>query len=581
MKEKLFEPLKYFEEEAAELHARNIHAYFNELVEKSGINADENRKTVKNYDEQTALAEGLEKKLKKYKAVRGLLIALMIIGIVVFALSFTMFSSNVFAAILMLILGSGAAAAAIFFWVKKINPIIKDTNAIREEHLKKAQEYLDLAYEQMRPLNNLFDDTDTLRLIEKTIPEIKFIKKFSKEHEKFLNDKHNFIDIMDEDSSVINTLAGTLCDNPFLFYRYKQHYEGTETYEGSLVIEWTETYRDSNGDLRTRTRTQTLYATVVKPKPFYRYSTSLGYGCQAAPDLSFSRESEHLEQLNDKQIAKKVKKGEKELQKQAKRALKEGGDFQEMANSEFDVLFGATDRDHEVQFRVMFTPLAQTNMVALLRSRIGFGDDFNFIKRGRYNLIQTDHGQEWDMNTNAENYQHYNIDVARERFSTFNNTFFKSVYFDFAPLMSVPAYLNSPVASMEAPAGAEGYFTYYEHEALANAIGEDVFAHEETATDVILKTQLAHTGNKHDDVIVTAHSFMAVERIDFVPVLGGDGYMHDVPVPWIEYIPVEKATVMTLDELDYSEKEFKEKPDTVSSLSAPWAYMHGILAHIK
>ena len=49
--------------------------------------------------------------------------------------------------------------------------------------------------------------------------------------------------------------------------------------------------------------------------------------------------------------------------------MKNGGQFQEMANSEFDVLFGANDRDHEVQFRLMYTPLAQRNTVDLIKDK--------------------------------------------------------------------------------------------------------------------------------------------------------------------------------------------------------------------
>jgi hypothetical protein len=29
--------------------------------------------------------------------------------------------------------------------------------------------------------------------------------------------------------------------------------------------------------------------------------------------------------------------------------------------------------------------------------------------------------------------------------------------------------------------------------------------------------------------------------VDFIPVHGGDGYWHDVPVPWDDYIPLEET----------------------------------------
>ena len=107
------------------------------------------------------------------------------------------------------------------------------------------------------------------------------------------------------------------------------------TYRGSLVISWTETYRDSNGKIRTRRRTQTLTASVTKPKPYYHYNNYLVYGSQAAPKLMFSRSPQVKTNMSEKDIEKKVKKGEKELKKKAQQSVKNGGTFQEMVNSEF------------------------------------------------------------------------------------------------------------------------------------------------------------------------------------------------------------------------------------------------------
>ena len=63
-----------------------------------------------------------------------------------------------------------------------------------------------------------------------------------------------------------------------------------------------------------------------------------------------------------------------------------------MGNSEFEVLFGATNRNNEVQFRLLFTPLAQKQLLGLMKDKeIAFGDDFNFIKRNKINIIIPDH----------------------------------------------------------------------------------------------------------------------------------------------------------------------------------------------
>jgi hypothetical protein len=353
----------------------------------------------------------------------------------------------------------------------------------------------------------------------------------------------------------------------------------TASYEGSLYITWVETYRDSNGHLQTRTRSETLYATVVKPKPEFNENTYLGYGCQVAPDLTFSRTAQHSETLNEKQIIKKVKAGEKELKKLTQKATKAGGTFQEMTNTKFDVLFGATDRDNEVQFRVMYTPLAQQNTVDLLTKNVGYGDDFLFIKNKRYNIINSEHAQDWDMNTTPANYFSYDIDEARVKFLNFNTNYFKSIFFDFAPLFAIPAYTEEPCAAFEPDDYAYNY-PYYEHEIMANAIGYERFVHPESHTAAILKTSIVQKQDKQDLINVSAFSYTTVERIDYVPVRGGDGKYHNVPVPWIEYIPLNNNSLMTVEATDMTETEYISAVND-DSISVPiGTFFHGMVAKL-
>ncbi|MBQ3490411.1 MAG: hypothetical protein IJA86_07465 [Clostridia bacterium] len=254
-----------------------------------------------------------------------------------------------------------------------------------------------------------------------------------------------------------------------------------------------------------------------------------------------------------------------------------------MANSEFDVLFGASDRDNEVQFRMMFTPLAQRNMVSLVRSKTGYGDDFSFVKRGRFNYICSEHAQSWDMDTSAGRYRSYDVDDSRKKFVDFNNEYFKSVFFDFAPLFAVPLYQQKPVQSLEPIKEYDPHYTIYEYESLANSIGGSAFAHEETATDVILKANFAGASHTTDNVEVKAYSYAAIERVDYVSVYGGDERYHDVPVPWIEYIPLEKTSYMAIKEFGYSERELTEKMNgkfesVISRYADKAAYSHGLFA---
>ena len=343
---------------------------------------------------------------------------------------------------------------------------------------------------------------------------------------------------------------------------------GSHTYTGTLLISWV-TYERSNGKTVKRRHTQTLFANVTKPKPFYDTTTLLSYGSQAAPDLSFSRENKHFEDLSEKQVEKQVKKGERKLKKKAEKALSSGKSFTEMSNTKFDVLFDATNRDNEQQYRIMFTPLAQREMIDLIRSEEGYGDDFDFFKRRKMNIIRSEHSQKWIMDTCAEIYRSFDVDKSKKIFIDFNCEYFKSVYFDFAPLIAIPVYQEPPASSFEEYSHSDSGFTEYNYETIANKIGAEFFSHPNTATKSILKTELIKRSGKIDTVAVTAHSYSAEPRTDFVPVLGGDGKMHSVPVPWIEYLPLQKTTLMNVTNIEMSESEYIKKASNVTEALAP------------
>ena len=120
-----------------------------------------------------------------------------------------------------------------------------------------------------------------------------------------------------------------------------------------------------------------------------------------------------------------------------------------MSNTDFEVLFDALDRTNEVQFRTLFTHLAQTNMVALILSKLGYGDDFNFIKQKRMNKIISTHSQGRPINISARSYPSYSFDIIKDNFITKNTDFFKAVYFDFAPLWAIPIYQERPMHSLQ------------------------------------------------------------------------------------------------------------------------------------
>ena len=393
-KESIFEPLEYYINYGKETHNRNVSEHFESLVKKSGVDENQNKATVKKYYDTKKQIELLKKKITRNKIFR----ALSIVASVILFLITVPISQN-FSDALKVILPLLALALGIFVIILTFR-LTKKKLAALSEALKKqesaALKLLSEAEAQMAPLNALFSDSDTFTLIEKTLPQTKFDKQFLFENLEDLKNGYGFNGIFGNKSSVLDVVSGKLYKNPFLFERALNEEVGSHTYTGTLVISWTEYGRDSKGRTVRRRRTQTLVATVTKPKPVYNVTTLLSYGSQAAPDLCFSRENRHYEDFSEKQVEREVRRGARKLKKKAEKALSAGKSFTEMSNTRFDTLFDASNRDNEQQFRIMFTPLAQREMIDLIRSEAGYGDDFDFFKRKKLNVIRSEHSQSWE-----------------------------------------------------------------------------------------------------------------------------------------------------------------------------------------
>lgn len=502
----IFNPLEEYETKLKRLHGEHIAAFFEELVKKSGVDAEENCKTVQEYIDCKEHLSKLKRKLNFKRFLRVLMcISLVLIPVVVL----------------------------------KTTPQIK---ALREDVVHaadRAEELLALAYRQMEPLNSLFTDKDSLRLTEKTMPLLTFEDCFTAQQEADMKTNYDFSVRDSEEQSTLETLAGRYNGNPFLFENRLVHTMGTETYHGYKTITWTETYRDSNGHLQRRTRTQTLHATVTKPKPYYSTQVVLNYGSQGAPDLCFSRDAGDVDEKSERAIERHVKRGERKLKRLTDKAIAKGGDFMTMSNTEFEVLFDALDRNNEVQFRTLFTPLAQTNMVELLLSKTCFGDDFAFFKRKRMNKIVSKHSQGRKILVPPQDYHSYSFDIIQESFRRLNEDFFRDVYFDFAPLLAIPAYQERPVHSLHPVAALSQKYALKEHEALANALHKKYVVHPRTKTPAILKSDYLGVRDELEETCITAYSYDILQRVDIVPMWGGDGRLHNVSVPWDEYIALE------------------------------------------
>lgn len=348
--------------------------------------------------------------------------------------------------------------------------------------------------------------------------------------------------------------SGDINGNPFYIANDLVHQMGTKVYTGAITISWT-AYVTVNGKRQAQRRTQVLTASVSRPHPYYNEQSYVVYGNEAAPNLTFDRTDSDAENMDQKQIDRHVRKEEKKLQKKARKQVKKGGSFTTLAHSEFEVLFGATNRNNEVEFRLLFTPLAQKQLLELMKDKnVGYGDNFDFTKYKKINIVYPEHLNLINLEMGANYYKSYSYEESRDRFINYNNNYFKAVYFAFAPVLAIPLYQQQKPHEYIYEDLYKGYASFYEHENIVNKLGEASFSHPEAKTRNILKTSIVKSQNNVDQILVSAYSYKTVNRTELVPRIGGDGKTHLVPVFWTEFIPVMMESLVDIN-IDEEEKE--------------------------
>ena len=540
-----YNPLERFENEFKDSFQRNASVYFDELVKKSGVDAELNRRLVNEYKALTAEAEAADRKhswLVFWVVV--LVFALITSGIT----AFYGFGEEENGFIFLWIVGTLFSIMLLITSVRAM----KKVKALRDEKRQAAEQKKDEAMQQMASLNRLYTWDIAARIFEKTVPDIHF-DRFSNEarFSQFVQE-FGWSGQFDEDSSILFAQSGELADNPFAFCRLLSMYWGTETYTGSITIHWTTRERSSDGKYYTRHHSEVLTASVTKPKPEYYHRALLIYGNEAAPHLNFKRECSGLAQAGDGFFGSlKVRHERKKLEKLS-RNLTDNSNYTMMANKEFETLFNTMDRDNEVDFRIMFTPMAQLQMTQLLKNTaVGYGDDFSFKKMNKINVIESKHLNETDLDTCPTRFVNFDLEESRKFFLDWNCQLFKSLYFTMAPILAIPVYMQTlPQSKLQAyPELALNSANIWECEALANYMGESKFAHPKSITHNILKVNDVKHADGVGSISVVAHGHYTQKHTEYVSKFGGDGKIHTIPVNWLEYIPISRESNFTIREM--------------------------------
>ncbi len=533
----ILEPVDLYRTVFKETHARNVSEFFEDLVRRSGVDERANVKTVEEVRILEAQIKNNSSSSSWWRILRGtIVLAAVICGIIPFIQQADAVVASIYAV-------GALVGIVLVFW--KLNPLIKTIKDRIINLNEQLNEQLNEAWKQMAPLNQLYHWGMFADLVQRTVPRIRLDPYFSNGRLNELRENFGWMDQFNQNKSVMFAHSGEINGNPLVIGRTLNHWMGTKTYTGSLTIYWTEVERDSDGKSRTVSKSETLRASVDKPFPEYGEDTFIIYGNESAPDLSFSRKPSKLSNLGDGFISRWRKNSAvKELEAKS-RDMK--NDFTLMSNREFDSFFGATDRDNEVQFRLLFTALAQQEMVNLLKDKtVGYGDDFMFTKSRMINLVNSSHMAATDISSNPKKFHTYELSHARKVFNGYQNDLFKSVFFGLAPLLTIPLY-QSHRSHADIYRDVYGRSSsFWEHESIANYFGEERFQHPDCVTRSILKTRATQHSDGTHVVSVCAFGYRVIHRVDYVSVYGGDGRYHDVPVKWLEYIDVSHDSEMVL-----------------------------------
>lgn len=530
------EPLGQYASHFKTAHLHNTADFFEDLVRRSGVDEKANARTVQELRELEKQAAGVGSSNKWWRILRGVTIAAAVLA------ALYVFANYAWP---WLAVPAIVVAPAIY----ALNRVINDSDAQLKRLRDACEAKRAVAWGQMAPLNRLFDWDIVAKLMQKTVPRIAFDPYFSNGRMEELRNSFGWSGHLGDEHSIVFSHSGVLNGNPFILARTLSHWMGSKTYHGSLNISWQEQYRNSQGKWETRTRHETLRASIERPFPEYENQTFIVYGNEAAPDLVFSRKPSKLSKLEDGLFDKwRKNRAIKKLEAKS-RDVGEGKTFTVMANREFDALFDATDRNHEVQFRLLFTPLAQQEMLKLLKdSETGYGDTFAFEKTHMINVVESGHMRQTDISGDPAKFHAYELAQARTFFNGYHNDFFKSFYFGIAPLLAIPLYQQHRPHSDIYKDTYSHKPCFWEHEAIANYHGEAAFRHPECVTRSILKTSMEHEADGSQKVKVTASGFGSVARTEYISVRGGDGRSHRVPVHWDEYFEVRNSAGMLVKE---------------------------------
>lgn len=529
MKKFIDNPLHAYKEDFSKKIEELANETFERLIKETNTDVELNQRTTTEYYKKDAISNKLSNIIK----IERFFAWFFIVSVVVLGLlSYYMQEIMIYT-----ILGGV---------ISLIVSILLFVSASRREDSKlKLDSEIDIlrsnAYEQTTALKESFDIDLPIQLFNKITPNIKIDSYLTKNKHDYIFQCADILNQHVENKSILGCYSGYIGENSFLITKERTQTMQSVEYHGSLQIYWETLEKDSNGRYVKVNHTQTLYATSWHDAPVFEEYVYTYFGCPIGENLHFSRKPFGVRYMSDNKLNRKIKSTYKNYCKKAEKNLGGEKELVLLVNEEFESLFGAIDRNQDVEFRLLFTPLAQQNMVELIKDREILGDQFEFIKKGKYNLVYSYVNQNLVFNgLSSKHYYSIDVKIIKEKFVKFINSFFKDIYLGILPILNIPEYQQAkPEIKFEDfeknLQSQKDTWSIYEVEARARL--DTDYLPEQAKTLCI--TKAFYTENP-DLFRVYSYGFDKEIMIDYIPVKGGDGFYHNVPVQWIKYNKVVK-----------------------------------------
>jgi hypothetical protein len=234
-----------------------------------------------------------------------------------------------------------------------------------------------------------------------------------------------------------------------------------------------------------------------------------------------------------------------------------------MDNPEFDRYFPC-DRNNETQFRLLFSPLAEEEMVKLMKVK----NDYQFTKNKTLNTIEAPNFDAINFNVNYKAYaQDFDYEKIREGFINGNKQFFKDIYFMFAPILTIPLYQQYPYKQPLFEKKQQQLLSYVQNECIVNTLHpNDTFKHPQSITDNILKTKRVFANDLYEINEIIAHGYRGEQRTVMVTVHDFEAGTVIVPVNVMDYFPVQKSTNVVNSVVNQSVGDFDQNDNSIKAI---------------